>query len=196
MKCKKQLYVMAISVALMMSACGGGKTASSEKAQTETMSEKVEETVANESESVTENSESSEEQVNTEEIKTELEETDAIGEENGTVSTEELISAVTEATEDQVGVDESITDITFDGSDLKIVVDLSGAETNIPMDLLAISRISSITDAILELDNQYYNTWETVTVDFGELGQATLDKTMVKDEGFGKFFDFEDSILQ
>ena len=114
----------------------------------------------------------------------------------GTVSEDDLIATVSEAISGQVGENENITDVAFDSSDLKITIDLSAADTNVPLNLLAISRISSVTDAILALDDQYYNTWETVTLDFGDVGKATLDKSMVKDQGYGKFFDFEDDILQ
>lgn len=108
----------------------------------------------------------------------------------GTVDNDELISAVRTAIEGQVGEGEVITDVTFDGSNLTVKVDLSGADTSIlSANLIAESRVSSITDSILELDDSFYNTWETITVDFGEVGSATFDKSMVKDEGFGKFFD-------
>ena len=55
---------------------------------------------------------------------------------------------------------------------------------------IAEDRISSITDNILELDDKYYNTWEKVTVDFGNIGAITLDKTDVVNNGYGKYFDY------
>ena len=116
----------------------------------------------------------------------------------GTVEDSELISAVKEAVADQVGEGEMITDVTFDGSNLTVFVDMSGAQTRDSYTVkdLAENRISSITDSILDLDDSYYNTWQTVTVDFGTEGKATLDKSMVVDQGLGRFFDFPSGILE
>lgn len=118
-------------------------------------------------------------------------------EEAGTVDAEALIAAVQEAIEGQIGEGEEYTGVDFDGSNLTVSVDLSGADTSIISARdIALSRISSITDAILELGDEYYNTWETVTVDFGDLGKAVLDKTIIEDQGFGKFFNFTDDYLK
>ena len=108
-----------------------------------------------------------------------------------------LVAAVEEAIEGQVGEGEEITGVDFDGSNLTVHVDMSGTDTSIfSAHDIALSRISSITDQILALDDEYYNTWETVTVDFGDVGKAVLDKSIVKDQGFGKFFDFTDDYLK
>lgn len=113
------------------------------------------------------------------------------------VTSDDLVPAVEAAIEGTVGEGEEITGVTFDGSDLKITVDMSGAKTDMfPVKDIAESRISSITDAILELNDSYYNLWETITIDFGTVGSATLDKTIVVDDGFGKYFDFPVGILK
>ena len=118
-------------------------------------------------------------------------------EEAGTVDADTLVAAVEEAIERQVGEGEEITGVDFDGSNLTVHVDMSGTDTSIfSAHDIALSRISSITDQILALDDEYYNTWETVTVDFGDVGKAVLDKSIVKDQGFGKFFDFTDDYLK
>lgn len=120
-----------------------------------------------------------------------------VNENAGTVEAEELIEAVKEVADGGIGEGESITGIEFDGSDLRIIVDLSEADKTFPVEDLALSRISSITDEVLSLEDKYYNTWETVTVDFGPVGKATLDKSIVKDQGAGKFFDFDyDTVLK
>lgn len=117
--------------------------------------------------------------------------------EAGTVDEKNLITAVKYAIEGQVGEGEKITGVEFDGSNLTVKIDLSNADTSIlSTEMIAESRISSITDAILDLNNSYYNTWETVTVDFGSVGKAVLDKSMVKDQGLGRFFDFPADILK
>lgn len=108
----------------------------------------------------------------------------------GTVEPDMLVDAVNNTIEGTVGKDEKITEVTFDGSNLVVTVDLSGADTSkLSKGLIAESRVSSITDAILSLDDSYYNTWETVTIDFGDVGSITMDKSMVKDEGFGRYFE-------
>lgn len=58
------------------------------------------------------------------------------------------------------------------------------------------ARLGLIFNAVLKLDDSIYNSWETITLDFGNVGKAVLDKSMIKDQGYGKFFDFPDSILK
>lgn len=118
-------------------------------------------------------------------------------EEAGTVDADTLVTTVEEVIEGQVGKGEAITGVDFDGNNLTVYVDMSGADTSIFTAYdIALSRISSITDQILALGDEYYNTWNTVTVDFGDVGKAVLDKSIVKDEGFGKYFDFTDDYLK
>lgn len=108
----------------------------------------------------------------------------------GVVNRDELISAVSEAVSGDVAEDEKISNIDFDGENLTVTVDLSNTDTSrLTADLVAESRTGSITDSILALDDKYYNTWNTVTVDFGDVGKITFDKSMVKDSGFGKYFE-------
>lgn len=108
----------------------------------------------------------------------------------GTVDSDTLIATVREAIDGAVGEGETITDVSFDGTNLNISVDMSGVtDSPLPVEIIAESRVSSITDEILALDDSYYNTWETVTVDFGDIGRIVCDKSMVKDEGYGKFFE-------
>ncbi len=109
----------------------------------------------------------------------------------GTVSNEELISAVEKAIENSVDTkDEKITGVDFDGTDLKVTVDLSETDTSrLSVDMIAEARTGSITDSILELDDKYFNTWKTVTVDFGSVGKITFDKSEVRNSAFGKYFD-------
>ena len=117
----------------------------------------------------------------------------------GTVDASELVRVVREAIDEAVGEGEKIVDVQFDGSNLTVVVDLSNAKTNLveitPRDI-ALSRISSITDDILDLDDKYFNTWETITLDFGSAGKTMLDKSLVVDQGLGKFFNFSDDVLK
>ena len=108
----------------------------------------------------------------------------------GTVDKDELISAVEKAIDGAVAEDEKITDVDFDGENLTVTVDLSSADTSIlSADIIAESRTGSITDDILGLEDKYYNTWETVTVDFGNVGKISFNKGDVKDSSFGKYFE-------
>lgn len=114
----------------------------------------------------------------------------------GKVDGDEFVTVIKETIADTVGEGEEITDVTFDGSNLTVVVDISNAVIRIgTVKDIAELCISSITDAILGLDDAFYNTWETITIDFGSVGKATLDKSMVVNQGYGRFFDFEPGIL-
>lgn len=108
----------------------------------------------------------------------------------GTVSNDELIEAVKEAIEGEIGQGEKITDVSFDGENLTVKVDLSGADTtHLTQELIAESRASSITDGILQLEDKYFNTWNTMTIDFGNIGSISFDKSDVKDGGLGRYVD-------
>jgi hypothetical protein len=66
----------------------------------------------------------------------------------------------------------------------------------VSIDDIAEIRISSITDSILDIDDAYYNTWETITLDYGFQGKAVFDKSMVVDQGLGKYFDYPIGIIK
>lgn len=113
------------------------------------------------------------------------------------ITPDSFIAAVKQAIAGTIGKDEIISDVALNGKNLIITIDMTNADTSIfPAKDIAESRISSITDSILALDDSCYASWETITLDFGNVGKATLDKTMVKDQGFGKFFDFPLDILE
>lgn len=114
----------------------------------------------------------------------------------GIVSNEDLVNTVREAIGGAIGEGEKITDVRFDGTTLTVSIDLSGAKSVFSARDIALSRISSITDNILDLEDKYYNTWETITLDFGNEGTAVLDKSLITDQGFGKYFNFSDDILK
>ena len=115
----------------------------------------------------------------------------------GTVLSYDLVSKVKEVIDDAVGENEKITDVVLNDSTLTICVDLSEANTSIlSAKDIALMRISSITDEILDLDDNYTNTWETIVIDFGKEGKAQLNKSMIVNSGYGKYFDYTDDILQ
>lgn len=116
---------------------------------------------------------------------------------NDVVSADELLVQVREAIKGGIGKNERIVDVSFDGSDITIEVDLSDADTSITsVEYIAISRISSLTDPILDLDDKYTNTWNHVIVDFGDVGKAVLGKDLIEDGQYGKFFKVSEDLLQ
>lgn len=91
---------------------------------------------------------------------------------------------------------ESIQDVVLKDGDLCVYVDFSNADPSpLTLEDLALSRTSSITDAILELKD-YDSLWETITVDFGEIGHITNNKADIQTSGFGRYFPGENFKLQ
>ena len=115
----------------------------------------------------------------------------------GTVTSDELLAEVKKAIDGTVGDGESIREVSFDGNDLTITVDLEEVEPDAgTVRDLALVRVTSITDAVLELDDSYLNTWDRVIVDFGSVGKIVLGKDLIRNNGFGRYFDFSDDMLK
>lgn len=112
------------------------------------------------------------------------------------VSTEDLVAKVQEILPDYMTPGTSVKSVEMKDKDLYITVDLSKYNGQFPLDAVAETSVSEITDPILSLDESYYNLWDTVTLDFGDQGHVTFDKSMVKDDGAGKYFSYEGNILQ
>ncbi len=98
---------------------------------------------------------------------------------------------------DDIGEGESITDVKLNDKDLCIQVDISDGDTSIlTLDDLAISRTSSITDDILGLED-YDELWETITVDFGNIGKITNSKADIETNEYGlRYFPPENFIIE
>lgn len=92
---------------------------------------------------------------------------------------------------------EAIKDVALKDKDLCVTVDLSKADPSpLTIEDLAISRTSSITDAILELTD-YDSQWNTITVDFGDVGKVVCDKDSIKEnEAGGRYFPSENFTLK
>lgn len=87
---------------------------------------------------------------------------------------------------------EAITDVVLENGDLCVYVDFSKADPSpLTLEDLALSRTSSITDAVLELKD-YDELWETITIDFGDVGHITNSKADMQNSGFGRYFPAED----
>ena len=91
---------------------------------------------------------------------------------------------------------ESIRDVVLKDGDLCVYVDFSNADPSpLTLEDLALSRTGSITDAILELKD-YDSLWETITVDFGEVGHITNNKADIQTGMGGRYFPGENFKLQ
>lgn len=106
-------------------------------------------------------------------------------------SDDEFVEDVKIAIQDDIGENEQIKDVIFENGDLCVYVDISNVDpTPLTMEELALSRTSSITDAILEL-TQYDDEWNTITVDFEDLGHIKNSKENISDDGYGRYFPIE-----
>ncbi len=98
--------------------------------------------------------------------------------------------------EGDVGQGESITDISLEDRDLCVYVDLSGADPSpLTLEDLAISRTSSITDDILAL-REYDGLWDTITVDFGDIGKIVNHKSNIQTNIGGRYFQSKNWVLE
>ena len=106
------------------------------------------------------------------------------------ITEEEYLAQLNEAIDGAIGENETITDVSLKDKVLTIAVDISkaneGSTIQLPLEDLAISRASSITDAVLELDN---SLWDKVVVDFGDIGTVTNTKSDIVESQYGKYFD-------
>ena len=100
-----------------------------------------------------------------------------------------FVKAVAEAADGNLEEDEKLEEVTLYENDLYLSVDLGDtSDSDASTEDIALYRVSSLTDAILELDN-FEHLWETITVDFGEIGEVVNEKENIKDDGYGKYFD-------
>ena len=89
---------------------------------------------------------------------------------------DDFLTLARRAVEGEGYVDEPITDVALDGRDLRITVDMSKSTLNGYQDndmaLAEMLRGKSdhYAEAVLALGEQYDELWDTITVDFGELG--------------------------
>ena len=99
-----------------------------------------------------------------------------------------LLEEAKTVTQGSVGENEQITGIEYNNRDLRVYVDLSQATPDpLTYEDLAISRTSSITDQLLTLKG-YLNLWDTITVDFGDIGYIKNPKQNIESNGYGFYF--------
>lgn len=112
------------------------------------------------------------------------------------VSPDNFVADVKDVIQGAIGSNEVITDVVLKDEDLCVYVDFSNADPSpLTLEDLALSRTSSITDAILELKD-YDSLWETITVDFGEVGHITNNKADIQTGMGGRYFPGENFKLQ
>lgn len=117
------------------------------------------------------------------------------------VSSDELIAKVTELLPDNMTEGAELKNVAVrENKDLFIEVDLTHANDNsnikLPLDVVAETSVSQITDPILDLGDEYYNAWDTITLDFGDYGHVTFSKSDVTANAAGKYFSYEGDVLQ
>lgn len=102
----------------------------------------------------------------------------------------DYLEMVAEAIDGKIGSGEKITGITLENRTLTVYVDLSEstaeAPVDLPVEILAEARASSITDGILTLSDEL---WDTVVVDFGDVGISTSNKSDIVITQYGRYFD-------
>lgn len=113
------------------------------------------------------------------------------------IATDKFIEEVKTAIQGAISTeDETIISVVLEDNDLCISVDLSNSDpTPLTIEDLAISRVGSITEAVLELSD-FDSLWDTITVDFGEIGKVTNKKDSVKESAVGRYFPSENFILK
>lgn len=115
--------------------------------------------------------------------------TDAPADENA--KSDKFLENIKKIIEGSIGEDETIKNITLEERILCIYVDISQTDpAPLTLEDLAISRTSSITDAILEL-NDYDDMWEMITIDFGNIGTITNNKNSIETNDYGRYFPSE-----
>lgn len=101
------------------------------------------------------------------------------------VPANDFVENVKTAIQGDGGENEVIKDVSFENKELCVYVDFSKVDpAPLTIEDLAISRTSSITDAILEL-KEYDNVWDTIIVDFGEVGKIKNEKVDIKENEYG-----------
>lgn len=108
----------------------------------------------------------------------------------------DIVEKAKEILPDYVTPGVEIANVELKDKKLYITVDLSKYNGQFSLDAVAEAAVSEITDPILSLDESYYKSWDTMTLNFGEQGHVTFDKSTVKDDGAGKYFSYDGSILQ
>jgi len=99
---------------------------------------------------------------------------------------EEYLKKIKEKLPGAIGENnETIKSVKLKNKALTVSVDISKADPSpLTYEMLAESRAGSITDAILDLE-EYFDLWETITIDFGKIGKVKATKSDVEKNEYG-----------
>lgn len=104
---------------------------------------------------------------------------------------DEFVNHVKKAVNDLILKDEGqkILGVRLKNRDLCVFADISEYDPgpNTKKDV-ATSLVSFFTDQILDF-SRYDDLWDTVSIDFVDLGRVTNGKDNIKDDGYGRYFD-------
>lgn len=175
-----------LSLVALLAACGSPDFTPNDSVEESASVEDAANTEENTSESNDESPELSEETIETS--------SPVSDSEHVQLSTDDFISEVSLAIADSIDTkNETIDNVSFDNGDLHIYVTL-GDPAPFTYEDLMISRTSSITDEILFLE-EYFDQWETITIDFGDLGYIQNDHNNIQDDGYGAYFRQENFVI-
>ena len=86
---------------------------------------------------------------------------------------------------------EDVSDVLYEDRNLCVYVDLGQTDpTPLTYEALTMASFGLITDRILKL-SQYDDLWDTITVDFGNVGYARNTKDDIMGEGYTRCFDLD-----
>jgi len=107
-------------------------------------------------------------------------------------SAEQFVDQVWDVFADSVCEYELISDVRIKDKNLIIKVDLPELTDteNMSVQEITINSTSSIADPILDL-TEYYDLWDSITVDFGSLGYSTNTKANITGDNFPYFKNIE-----
>lgn len=113
-----------------------------------------------------------------------------------TTSNVDIVSKAKEILPDVLTPGIEISSIELKDRNLYIAANLNNYSGQFALEAVAEAGVTEISDALLSLDSEYYDAWDTMTIDFGDQGHVTFDKSTVKDDGAGKYFSYDGQILQ
>ena len=123
-------------------------------------------------------------------------ETTTTAEATETASNVDIVSKAKEILPDVLTPGIEISSVELKDRDLRITANLNNYSGQFALEAVAEAGVTEISDALLSLDDEYYEVWDTMTIDFGDQGHVTFDKSTIKDDGAGKYFSYDGSILQ
>lgn len=161
------------ALSLLLTACSGGADSASVESDLEVYSETtVSETEQTAPETTTETA------------------TESTTAEKVKISLDDFVGNLKVIASGNVGKNETVTDVVCESGTLIIYVDLENAVVpdGFTIKDIALSRVSSITDAILAIPN-CDDFWDEIIIDFGKVGAVKNTKENIVDSEYGRYFD-------